>query len=176
LILNKGIVVVRILTLVIAVLLFSCTDDNTKVAKDKVENCDTWYSKERAKYRSKAYKAINDGNEDLYAEVSDWFLLSKSPSDLAYFSNIMAYKHNSGKAFYDNFSLYSFYSNFEESDSTFISFLLYNLAKAKELGYEIRNESIHGIKMNTETIKNSTYYFNNMSIHSRSAAPGLPKN
>ncbi len=106
-----------------------------------------------------ALKAIKSGNNKLYNVSSYWFLNSKIPENFVCYSIAMAMRHNYNKAYYDTYYIYSHFYKIEgDKESPFYNFILYNLAMAYELGYEIDDEEIGDEIVTEDNIKSSEYY------------------
>ena len=77
-----------------------------------------------------------------------------------YFSEAMALKHQYAKAYYDIYVLYyAFYNTIDDEDQSLKNYLLFNLSKAKELGYILPKEiEIGSTIMKSESLKKSEIY------------------
>ncbi|MCD4665861.1 MAG: hypothetical protein K8R68_11380 [Bacteroidales bacterium] len=155
----------RLIFLSALLFFFSCNNDVIEeediVIEEKTNNnSGGWYEYEMNRHRSMAFKAIDTGDEELYNKAYSWFWKSTRPEYFTFFSKAMALKHNYAKAYYDTYVLYSvFYDIIDENDNTFINYLLFNLAKAHELGYNLPNKlDIRNTTIEKEDIKSSDYY------------------
>jgi len=126
---------------------YSCIDNN--------------YYKEIEKNKERAMIAILKGDEELFNSSSDWFLGNSSSGSFIYFTNAMSIKQNHYFAYYETFYIYSTsYDGIEgDKESPFYNFLLYNLAKAYELGYDVTEDVIGNDTITKDNIKSSKYYF-----------------
>ena len=145
-------------------------DQLTKISKDEIgiKNSDSGRTKvvdnsslknEKTQMIKKAWEAINSNNENSYQEVSTWYRFHPVQNEFMYYSVLMAYKNNSSSAYYDIFRFYNKGAGvYRKSDTTFLNFLLYNMARSNELGYDIGEWEIEGITINKKNIKSSGYY------------------
>ena len=151
--------------LFIVLIFVSCNIDNEKLTQDEQEEYDILNDVGEIKYRKMAYNAINKGDTISYLKASRWYRMSRNFKDFFYFSNIMALKYNYAHAYYDNYLSYHknyFYFAMEETanenDSSIIYSLLFNLAKAKELGYTFNRKFIGADTITADNVKSSQYY------------------
>jgi hypothetical protein len=114
---------------------------------------------ERRNNIKKVWKAINENDEMSYKEVSDWFRFHPNQNDFMYYSIIMAYKNESVDGYWD---IYRFYNRgtgiCKKTDTVFFNFILYNIARANELGKDIGECDIDGLIISKKNIKSSGYY------------------
>ena len=148
-----------ILVSLIILLFISCNNEEGKVGNIKITYAES-HEKASIKYKNMALEAVRTGDEELYCRSSDWFFDSRKPENFFYFSNAMAIKYNYGRAFYDTFEFYYyFYKINKENEEHFNNYLLFNIAKASELGYIIKEKEIVGEDTITaDNIKSSQYY------------------
>ncbi len=127
-----------------------------------LQSCaDEGYSGEVQQNKKMAVSAIIKGDTSLYYSSSNRFLASSNPGSFIFFANAMALQHNNSSAYYD---VYFINSNLrigieEDKESPFYYFLLYNLAKSYELGYDLTEEYLMGDTFTTGNIRSSKYYF-----------------
>ena len=136
--------------------------NTTKVKSDKISVYgDENLQKERMKYRDMAYKALMNGDEQLYTKASSWHM-RHFPEEFVRFSIEMALKYDSKRAYNDIFEYYYLHSRISEKDSAFMNFLLFNLSKSKELGYKINDVTFFDNEITQSNIKKSSYYLDKM--------------
>ncbi len=118
-----------------------------------------YFSMSQDKYNTIVLAAIKEGDTEQYNRSSDWFIDSYSPESFIRYSMAMAMSHNYNKAYYDTYYIYSHFYKIEGGkESPLYNFILYNLAKAYELGYEIDDEKIGDEIVTEDNIKSSEYY------------------
>lgn len=139
--------------------------DSIEIAVDSTENVNDIdpLKEERAKNIQKVWKAIENNDENLYRETAKWFRFHPHANDFMFFSIMMAYKNNSPSAHYDILRFYNRGEGFcKKTDTVFLNFILYNLARAHEMGYTIGSQKVSGIDINEKTIRKSGYYLSKM--------------
>ena len=152
--------IINVILISFIILLFISCDNKENNINEIQSNYTDSINVERIKYRNMASKAIRTGDEKLYCRSSNWYSISRIPGSFIYFSNAMAIKYNYARAFYDTYEIYSIYFHInKENEEHFNNYLLFNLAKASELGYIIKEKEIVGEDTITaDNIKSSQYY------------------
>jgi hypothetical protein len=123
------------------------------------------YQEEHKKAVTLAYKAITNGDTLAYDKAAQWFILSKEPSELFFYSNTMALRYNYCMAYYHNYFIMDYFQYVTKSscDSSSFYYMLYNISKMYELGCNEDKMKVCGVEFTEKSIKSSNYYHNKIT-------------
>lgn len=135
------------------------------ISCDNSVSGDSEYQEDHKKAVALAYKAISDGDTLSYDKAAKWFILSKEPNELFFYSNTMALRYNYCMAYYHNYFITNYIQNITKfpCDSASFYYMLYNISKTYELGCGENNLEICGVKVSENNVELPRYYYNKIS-------------
>lgn len=108
-----------------------------------------------------AYLSIQSGDTQKYDLAYRWYIVY-APTEFLYFADYMSKKYKHSKAYYHLYAIYSAYNTksilSKDNDSSMYYYILYNLAKSKELGYDFKSDTYLKTGITSKNIKTSSYY------------------